>query len=43
LQEKSRLFGKRVGLILTGGNIDFELFQKWVATDGAAAARKAMA
>src|SRR5690348_11826062 len=43
LQEKPRLAGKRVGLILSGGNIDFELFQKWVATDGAAAARKAMA
>jgi threonine dehydratase len=32
-QEKKKLVGKRVGLILTGGNIDFDLFQKWVATD----------
>jgi threonine dehydratase len=30
LQEKSRLRGKRVGLILSGGNIDFELFRRWV-------------
>ena len=43
LADKKKLAGKRVGLILTGGNIDFELFQKWVATDGAAAARKAVA
>jgi threonine dehydratase len=33
LQDKKKLAGKRVGLILTGGNIDFDLFQKWVATD----------
>ena len=25
--------GKRVGLILTGGNIDFDLFREWVGTD----------
>ena len=43
LQEKGRLRGTRVGLILTGGNIDFDLFQKWVATDGAAASRRAVA
>jgi threonine dehydratase len=30
LQEKKKLAGKRVGLILSGGNIDFELFRKWV-------------
>ena len=36
-QEKAKLRGKRVGLILTGGNIDFDLFQKWVATDAPAA------
>ena len=28
LQEKAKLRGKRVGLILTGGNIDFELFRQ---------------
>jgi threonine dehydratase len=30
LSEKGRLAGKRVGLILSGGNIDFDLFQRWV-------------
>jgi threonine dehydratase len=35
LQEKPKLQGKRVGLILSGGNIDFELFRKWVMTEGA--------
>jgi threonine dehydratase len=32
LQEKARNRGKRVGLILSGGNIDFDLFQKWIAS-----------
>jgi threonine dehydratase len=31
LQEKAKLRGKLVGLILSGGNIDFDLFQKWIA------------
>jgi threonine dehydratase len=35
LQEKAKLRGKRVGLILSGGNIDFELFRKWVMADEA--------
>ena len=35
LQEKAKLRGKRVGLILSGGNIDFELFRKWVMADSA--------
>lgn len=30
IQEKSKLQGRRVGLILSGGNIDFELFRTWV-------------
>jgi len=30
LQEKARLAGKRVGLVLSGGNIDFDLFRNWV-------------
>ena len=34
LQEKQKLRGTRVGLILSGGNIDFELFRKWVMADG---------
>src|SRR5689334_5176200 len=33
LSEKTKLQGKRVGLILSGGNIDFDLFQRWVGTD----------
>ena len=39
LQEKGRLGGKRVGLILSGGNIDFDLFRKWVMAQGAVADR----
>jgi len=42
LQEKSRLRGRRVGLVLSGGNIDFDLFRKWVMAD-ASADQKAMA
>lgn len=37
LQEKDKLAGKRVGLILSGGNIDFDLFKSWVADTSAAA------
>lgn len=33
LQEKTRLSGKRVGLVLSGGNIDFDLFRRWIGTD----------
>ena len=43
LQEKDKLAGKRVGLILSGGNIDFDLFRKWVGTDVAAAGQRAVA
>jgi len=32
LKERDRLAGKTVGLVLSGGNIDFDLFQRWVAT-----------
>jgi threonine dehydratase len=35
LQEKAKLVGRRVGLVLSGGNIDFELFRKWVMADDA--------
>jgi len=31
IQEKARLPGRRVGLVLSGGNIDFDLHQRWVA------------
>ena len=37
LQERGRLAGKRVGLVLSGGNIDFDLFQRWVGAAPAAA------
>ena len=33
LQEKQKHHGKRVGLILSGGNIDFDLFRKWVMAE----------
>ncbi|SHJ99663.1 threonine dehydratase [Bradyrhizobium lablabi] len=36
LQDKPKLRGKRVGLILSGGNIDFDLFQRWIAPDAVA-------
>jgi threonine dehydratase len=36
LQERTKLRGKRVGLILSGGNIDFDLFCKWVMPNKAA-------
>src|ERR1700736_2571681 len=36
LQEKARIRGKRVGLILSGGNIDFDLFQRWIPPQAAA-------
>ncbi len=42
LQEKSRLQGKRVGLVLSGGNIDFDLFRTWVMAN-APTARPAVA
>jgi len=38
MKDRSRLKGRKVGLVLSGGNIDFELFQRWVAS-----ARKAVA
>jgi len=43
LQEKNKLKGKCVGLILTGGNIDFDLFQRWIGTDVAATGERAVA
>ncbi len=35
LQEKGRLSGKRVGLVLSGGNIDLDLFRSWVTAKAA--------
>ena len=38
-KERGRLAGRKVGLVLSGGNIDFDLFQRWVqAAPNAAAA-----
>src|ERR1700692_4505236 len=36
LQDKPKIRGKRVGLILSGGNIDFDLFNRWVVPHAAA-------
>jgi threonine dehydratase len=38
VQEKQKNRGKRVGLILSGGNIDFELFRRWVGPEAGAQA-----
>ena len=43
LQEKSKLSGKRVGLVLSGGNIDFDLFRTWVMADTPADKKRALA
>lgn len=43
LQEKKKLQGKRVGLILSGGNIDFDRFHRWVGPDAVAAGQRAIA
>src|SRR6202049_2431446 len=36
LQDKPKIRGKQVGLILSGGNIDFDLFSRWVVPQAAA-------
>ena len=36
LQDKAKIRGKRVGLILSGGNIDFDLFNRWVVAQSSA-------
>ena len=38
LQDKPKIRGKRVGLVLSGGNIDFDLFKRWVAAEAVGAA-----
>jgi threonine dehydratase len=40
-RQKNR--GKRVGLILSGGNIDFDLFRKWVGSEAAAGTERRVA
>ena len=42
LQDPSKLRGKRVGLILSGGNIDFDLFNRWVIPQAAVAGGKVL-
>jgi threonine dehydratase len=37
LQEKHKSRGKRIGLVLSGGNIDLEMFRRWVMPDAAVA------
>jgi threonine dehydratase len=34
IQEKDRMFGKRAGVVISGGNIDLSLFQSWVLAGG---------
>jgi threonine dehydratase len=43
LQEKQRLRGKRAGLVLSGGNIDFDRFRSWVGPAAAPVGEAAMA
>jgi threonine dehydratase len=33
LQEKQKIRGKRTGLVLSGGNIDLDVFRRWVMPD----------
>jgi threonine dehydratase len=40
LQEKTKIKSKRVGLILSGGNIDFDLFRRWVMPERASPAEE---
>jgi threonine dehydratase len=42
LQEKKKLQGKRVGLVLSGGNIDFDRFRSWVTPEAAIAGSKVL-
>ncbi|MEA2881583.1 MAG: threonine dehydratase [Bradyrhizobium sp.] len=43
VQEKQKIYGKRVALILSGGNIDLEMFRRWVMPDAAHRTGKALA
>jgi threonine dehydratase len=40
LQDGPKIRGKRVGLILSGGNIDFDLFKRWIIPEAALAGGK---
>ena len=38
MKERSRLKGRKVGLVLSGGNIDFDLFRRWIVAAPSAVA-----
>jgi threonine dehydratase len=38
VKERSRLRGRKIGLVLSGGNIDFDLFRRWVMAEPSAVA-----
>ena len=38
MKERARLKGRKAGLVLSGGNIDFDLFRQWIMTAPSAAA-----
>jgi threonine dehydratase len=38
VKERSRLNGRKIGLVLSGGNIDFDLFRRWVVAAPSAVA-----
>jgi threonine dehydratase len=41
-QEKQKIRGKRVGLVLSGGNVDLDVFRRWVMPEAVARAGKAL-
>jgi len=41
MQEQTKLRSKRVGLVLSGGNIDLDLFKRWIVPNTAVAGSKA--
>jgi threonine dehydratase len=40
--DKRKIRGRRVGFILSGGNIDFDLFNRWVIPQAAVAGGKVL-
>src|SRR5882672_7239887 len=42
MQEKQKVRGRRVGLVLSGGNIDLDVFRRWVRPESAVQAGKAL-
>jgi threonine dehydratase len=42
LQEKQKIRGKCIGLVLSGGNIDLDVFRRWVMPEAAARSGKAL-